>query len=153
MRMRISIFSVLLWISSCLCSQAGSPAILKVLPHYLDLEGRHALSPSLYERDAYQAFLRQHPEKRSGLRFDVNWKAKRKGAQKNILRIELRSSSGDIGKPVVLEQIVRPGRFFSTWSSLRLSKEDYASFGQLTAWRVTLWQQGELLAEEKSFLW
>ena len=32
--------------------------ISKVLPHWLDLQGRHTLSPSLLERDAYQAKLR-----------------------------------------------------------------------------------------------
>ena len=47
-----------------------------MLPHYLDKEGRHTLSPSLYERDAYQAILRQNPEKRGGMRFDVQWKAR-----------------------------------------------------------------------------
>ncbi len=32
---------------------AASARIAKVLPQLLDLEGRHALSPSLYDRDAY----------------------------------------------------------------------------------------------------
>ena len=56
----------------CLAMAASAAAelsgkVVKVLPHYLDLEGRHTLSPSLYERDAYQAVLRQHPERRSGI--------------------------------------------------------------------------------------
>ena len=55
---------------------AATGRVIKVLPHFLDLKGRHSLSPSLYDRDAYQAQLRQHPEQRSALRFDVHWKAK-----------------------------------------------------------------------------
>src|SRR5439155_1231097 len=39
--------------------------IYKVLPTFIDKEGRHSLSPSLYERDAYQAQLRKHPEQRA----------------------------------------------------------------------------------------
>ena len=54
---------------------AGTGRVVKVLPHFLDLKGRHALSPSLYDRDAYQAQLRQHPEQRSGIRYDVLWRA------------------------------------------------------------------------------
>ena len=50
---------------------AASGKIIKVLPFFLDLKGRHSLHPSLYERDAYQAYLRQHPELRSGLQIDV----------------------------------------------------------------------------------
>ena len=55
---------------------AATGRIIKVLPHLLDLQGHHALSPSLYDRDAYQARLRQHPDLVSGIRFDVQWKAK-----------------------------------------------------------------------------
>ena len=35
--------------------------ISKVLPHWLDKKGRHTLSPSLFERDAYQAQLPRQP--------------------------------------------------------------------------------------------
>ncbi|PYI85852.1 MAG: hypothetical protein DME26_10040, partial [Verrucomicrobia bacterium] len=61
--------------------------ILKVLPRYLDHKGRHTVSPSLYERDAYQAWLRKNPDARSGLRFDVQWKAR--GLKEVKLRVEL----------------------------------------------------------------
>jgi hypothetical protein len=142
-----------IWLCSCLCLQAAPARILKVLPHYLDLEGRESLSPSLYERDAYQFYLRQHPEKRSALRFVVNWKAKHLRSEKLLLRIELKNSGGDIAQPVVLERPVRPGRLFSAWSSLVLEGADYHSFGQLLAWRASLWKGDQLLAEQKSFLW
>src|SRR5437764_9781351 len=82
---------------------AATGRIKKVLPHYLDKQGRHTLAPSLYERDAYQAHLRHSPNERSALRFDVNWKATR-GADTNLkLRVELRSSKANPLQPVVLE--------------------------------------------------
>ena len=60
-------------------SEAASAKIIKVLPHLLDRDGRHTLSPSLYERDAYQAILRAHPIQRSALRFAAYELARRFG--------------------------------------------------------------------------
>src|ERR1041384_6606704 len=153
MCIRLTCLWVSLWLCSGCCLQAASARIIKVLPHYLDQEGRHSLSPSLYERDAYQAFLRENPDKRSALRFDVNWKAKRSGSEKLRLRIELRSSGRDFSEPIVLERAVRPARFFHTWSSLVLDGDQYRDFGRLIAWRATVWRGEQMLAEQKSFLW
>src|SRR5579862_8696818 len=103
MRRSAASFWLLLWLCSGLGLQAAAPAkILKVLPQYLDLEGHHALSPSLYERDAYQAFLRHHPEQQSALRFDVNWKARHLNGERLLLRIDVRTSERDPTQPIVL---------------------------------------------------
>ncbi|GIT05994.1 MAG: hypothetical protein CM1200mP29_14050 [Verrucomicrobiota bacterium] len=62
--------------------------ISKVLPHWLDQQGRHTLSPSLLERDAYQAKLRADRSLCSGIRFDVKWS---KNTSVNVkLQLELR---------------------------------------------------------------
>ena len=66
---------------------------MKVLPQYLDLKGRNSVAPSLYERDAYQVYLRDHPDKRSGMRFFVQWKAKGPAAEPLKLRVELRGTA------------------------------------------------------------
>ena len=54
---------------------AKTGIVVKVLPLFLDLKGHDALSPSLFDRDAYQAFLRQNTNDISAIRFDVLWKA------------------------------------------------------------------------------
>src|SRR5258705_13546151 len=64
------------WLTLAWQASAATGRIIKVLPHFLDLKGRHSLSPSLYDRDAYQARLRDHREERSGMRFDIEWKSK-----------------------------------------------------------------------------
>ena len=79
---------VLVLSASALGGEAATGRIIKVLPHLLDRDGRHTLSPSLYERDAYQAFLRKNPEQCSGLRFDVHWKAKRVAGTRLLLRVD-----------------------------------------------------------------
>ncbi len=135
-------------------SEAATGRVFKVLPHFLDLKGRHTLSPSLYERDAYQAYLLNHPFDRSGMRFDVQWKTKGEPAGPLKLRLELRGLAiGDLPGEFLLEQAVQPSGWFSHWTGLSLTGDDYKNFGKVTAWRVSLWENDQLLGEQKSFLW
>ncbi|HUB87166.1 MAG TPA: hypothetical protein VMB22_04685, partial [Verrucomicrobiae bacterium] len=126
---------------------------LKVLPLLLDLKGHDAVSPSLFDRDAYQVYLRKQTNEVSAVRFDVQWKAANTAGAQLKLRAELRGA-GTNGLPTqtVLEQTVTPGTF-SRWTSLPLAGADYQKFGSLVAWRVTLWDGDEMLGEQKSFLW
>jgi hypothetical protein len=134
---------------------ASTARILKVLPEFLDLKGRNSLSPSLYERDAYQVILRQHPEQRSGVRFYVHWKTKGPPWGPLKLRVELRGTvEGGLPKQLTLDQaLLNPGGLFGRWTNLTLGGEEYKRFGAVTAWRVTLWEGDTLLAEQNSFLW
>ncbi len=140
-------------LSVAFADDAAAGRVIKALPLFLDLKGHDALSPSLYDRDAYQVYLRQHADQRSAIRFDVLWKASKTGDAKLKLRVELRGI-GEKGLPrqTTLEQIVKPG-FFRHWTSLTLAGEEYKNFGELVAWRVTLWSGDQLLGEQKSFLW
>ena len=149
----------LLIIATLVCAVPFSAAaatgrVVKVLPHFLDLKGRHSLSPSLYDRDAYQAQLRKNPGQRSGLRFDVHWRAS--GASgKLILRAELRGTAqGTQPRQTTLETELAVGKTSANhWNSLLLGGEDFKNFGEVTAWRVTLWDGEQLVGEQKSFLW
>jgi hypothetical protein len=143
---------ILLLLAATPLLNAAEAQIHKVLPHLLDKQGRHTLSPSLYERDAYQVHLRERPEEISALRFDVHWKAP-KTARPYKLRLELRGSKTDIAVPRVFEVEASRGGFFSRWTALRLSKENYEELGRIIAWRVTLWDGGLIVAEQESFLW
>jgi hypothetical protein len=151
------LFVTLLW---CLVLGAGSTAqasggrVLKVLPEFLDGEGRHARTPSLYDRDAYQAYLRSNPAKRSALRFYVQWKANVPESEALKMRVELRGvARGNLPKELTLEQTVRQRHWFSHWAELTLGGDEFQQFGEVTAWRVTLWDGDWLLSEQKSFLW
>jgi len=66
--------------------------VVKVLPLLLDARGRDAVSPSLYDRDAYQVYLRQPTNEISAIRFAVWWKASNARDAKLKLRVELRGS-------------------------------------------------------------
>ncbi len=146
-------FSLVFLLAFMVSVSAATGRVIKVLPHYLDLQGRHALSPSLYDRDAYQVQLRQHTNQCSGIRYDIQWKAKAAKGTVLKLRLELRGTAkGDLPYQTILEKEVKPG-WFSKWTSLTLGGEDYKKFGEVVAWRATLWDGDQLVGEQKSFLW
>ena len=151
MRRPILIFA--LCFLACAAS-AASGRVIKVLPQFLDLKGRHALTPSLYDRDAYQAYLRIHTNDVSGMRFAIQWKSSGADTAPLKLRVEIRGiTHGDLPPTTVLEQEVTPGGRFSHWADLRLMGDEYKKIGEVTAWRATLWEGDKLLSEQKSFLW
>lgn len=132
---------------------AVSGRIVKVLPFLIDQKGRNATSPSLFDRDAYQAYLRAHTNDISGMRFDVLWKATKAAGAQIKIAVELRGA-GTNGVPAMptLETNVVPGTF-RHWTSIPLSGDDFKTVGPVIAWRVTLWNGGQKLDEQKSFLW
>ncbi len=127
--------------------------IVKVLPHLLDAQGRHTLSPSLFDRDAYQFHLRTHRDLVSGARFDIQWKAKRARVATLKIRLELLTTTSTKDRPLVFEQAVAANSRMARWKKIPVVGEDFEKAGELIAWRVTLWDGETLLAEQKSFLW
>ena len=144
---------LLISLSAACASDAVTGRVVKMLPLFLDLKGRDAVSPSLYDRDAYQFYLRQHTNEVSAIRFDVLWSASTAKDTKLKLRLELRGVGPDnLPRQTTLEQTVTP-HFFRHWTSFTIAGDDYKNFGELTSWRVTLWSEGGMFAEQKSFLW
>jgi hypothetical protein len=134
-------------------TNAESGRILKVLPFLVDTNGAIAVSPSLFDRDAYQYYLLEHTNDVSGMRIDVQWKAHHVSGLPLKLRLELRGVTlGGMPTQKVLEQPVE-SKVFHHWTALTLSGADYKSFGVLSAWRATLWNGDQLIGEQKSFLW
>ena len=70
------------------------------------------------------------------------------------LMLELRGvARGDYPKRLTLEKPVESHSRYSHWTQIDLLGDAYKEFGQVTAWRVTLWEGSRLLGEQKSFLW
>ena len=82
---RISLVIVLLFTLGMADARTSASKIIKVPPHLLHKQANHTLSPSLLERDAYQATLRSNPlhfdhliskripEQRSGFALSFAW--------------------------------------------------------------------------------
>ena len=133
---------------------AAEGHVFKVLPQFLDQQGREALTPSLYDRDAYQAHLRQNPTNISTLRFAVQWKVSYPKSDARKLRVEVRGAEKQgLPSQTVLELPLTEKHAFSHWDYVVFDKDKYKAFGEVTAWRVTLWDGDQLLDEQKSFLW
>lgn len=126
--------------------------VIKVLPHLLDKQGRHALSPSLFDRDAYQAWLRARPAEQSGIRYDVQWKSLEPG--KFTLQLELvgRVDNGEVRRKLIKLEVTTKSRL-SQWSGILFGGDDFKKFGPIVAWRVSLWRDGKMVAKQQSFLW
>lgn len=130
---------------------AASARIVKVLPQFVDQQGRIALNPSLYERDAYQVYLRQNPDKRSAIRFSVQWASK--DTRHLTLKVEMRGNRGRLGTSARIEAPVKFRGLFTSWAKVSLDGDAAKEFGDLSAWRATLWDGDRMVAEQKSFLW
>jgi hypothetical protein len=127
--------------------------VVKVLPFYVDEQGRIAKSPSLFDRDAYQAYLRIHTNEIAGIRYDVLWKAGKSEGEKLKVRVELRGMlDGNVPKTKTLEAEIAPGKS-GGWTEIKLTGDDYKNFGSVVAWRTTLWSGTDQVGEQKSFLW
>jgi len=149
-----------LWISLLLLlpllAYADGPEkgrLVKMLPFLLDLKGQDAKTPSLYDRDAYQAYLRQHPAEISGMRFDFLWQVANPTGTNYQLRIELRGIGADAKPTQKILELQAPPPLFRRWNTVRLDGADYKKLGTLVAWRATLWRGDQLMSEQKSFLW
>jgi len=127
--------------------------VIKVLPQYVDKSGRVALSPSLFERDAYQAHLRDRPSECAGLRFSIQWKARNVSGPGLKLRTELITTRHPKSTPLIIETPVKARSGWSRWTNQSLMGDAFREAGELIAWRVSLWAGDKLLAERKSFLW
>ena len=134
---------------------APAPAgkVYKVLPLLLNREGQDALSPSLFDRDAYQFYLCQHTNEISGIRYDVLWRASDTSGNTLKVKVELQAVAPD-GSPrrKTLETVVTPSHY-RHWTELLLKDNDYISLGHIVAWRATLWSGDQLLGTQQSFLW
>jgi hypothetical protein len=152
-RRLVPTFILTLLVSGAISVSAATGKVVKVLPHLLDLKGRQSLSPSLYDRDAYQARLRQTPELCSGMQFDILWRGRSATREQATLRLELRGTAkGDVPTQKTIETVVTITGT-GHWERVRLDGDAYKQFGEVTAWRVTLWNGDQLLGEQKSFLW
>jgi hypothetical protein len=134
-------------------ADAVTGRIVKVLPFFLNQQGQDSLSPSLFDRDAYQAFLRDHTNQISAVRYDVLWQATKAADEKLKVVLELRGISPTNTPALkIMETNVVPATH-RQWLALPLAGADYKNFGTVVAWRVRLWNDGQMLGEQKSFLW
>ena len=127
--------------------------IIKTMPLLLDTKGHDAVSPSLFDRDAYQAYLREHTNEVSALRFDILWQVRKPTTGNWKLRLELRGVEVDGAPQLRTFETAIKAPSLRHWDAITLNGADYQRFGQIVAWRSTLWHDDIQISEQKSFLW
>jgi hypothetical protein len=153
MRLRALIVWGLVSLTSTVLLGADQASIVKVLPHLLDLKGKASLAPGLFQRDAYQGQLRKDPKLVSGMRFNVQWKAKGIPADELVLKVRLKTSGRSPNDPLELTAPIRGNRKWGRWSSLYYDGNLFKDNGQVLAWKVELLRGETPLATQTSFLW
>ena len=149
-----SLFIAMILLSVGLSTGVSQSAkVLKVLPHFLDRQGRHTLNPSLFERDAYQFYLRQHREEIGKLRYDIQWNSTFTSDVQLVICLELIGSKEFREAPLRLEETISKKGIASRWTAISLTDEEFNAIGEVLAWRVTIWDGDRLMGERKSFLW
>jgi hypothetical protein len=152
-RLRALIIWGLLSLTSGALLGADKASIVKVLPHLLDLQGKASLAPGLFQRDAYQGQLRKDPKRVSGMRFNVQWKAKGIPADELMLKVWLKTSGRSPNDPLQLTAPIRGNRKLGRWSSVYYDGKLFTDNGQVLAWKVELLHGETSLATQTSFLW
>lgn len=145
----------ILFLACCFATTSSIAAdykVIKVLPHLLDREGRHTDAPSLFARDAYQDWLRANPAEQSGIRYDIQWRARPPGSYTLKLELLGRVEQGRPNRKTIETPVERTSSR-ARWTALSLTGDEFKQFGAVVAWRASLWQGGQLVAKYQSFLW
>ena len=69
------------------------------------------------------------------------------------LKIEMRGVKGNAMHTVTLEKPAVKNGWLSNWAEVRLTGRDYADFGEMVAWRASLWDGPRELSAQQSYLW
>ncbi len=147
------ILAILSWISLSTLLAAAEARIVKVLPQWMDARGRTSLAPSLFERDAYQDHLRNHPEEVAGIRFQVLARLPRTRESCDLV-VRIRTASNPNGEPIERVVPVKRRLWGKAWTEATLDGEAFRNAGKVLAWEVRLVDPtGNVVASQKSFLW
>ena len=128
MRTLLVLFACLGLVAAAPGADAVPGRLIKVLPFFLDPLGRIATTPSLFDRDAYQARLRAQTNLISGMRFDVLWTAAKAPDAQIKIALELRGiGTNSVPRLETLATNVVPGSH-RQWTYLPLAGADYEEF-------------------------
>jgi hypothetical protein len=81
----------------------------------------------------------------------VQWKASK--SPDLAMKVEMRGICTNKATTVTLETALGKQSWFSTWTEIAIKGDEYKQFGEMVAWRVTLWDGKTQLAEQRSFMW
>ena len=130
----------------CLCGCASSPRVVEVSSATRQLTVENVDKNLLLGDRASNIQFQAQPLPLSDQReeFLVRWT----GAGVDLVKFEYRQ----VNVPNEIQQ-QESGAARQGWNLFEVRGEKFISGGPISAWRVTLWRAGQLVAEKKSALW
>lgn len=104
-------------------------------------------------RAKYQMALSKSRSNQYGMRFNIRWGGKGEVLPTALIRLEIRGIMGNEPTQKTVTFTYNDFRRGTQWSEIDILGDDFASLGQITAWRASLISDGQVLAEKRSFLW
>ena len=134
----------------CSCSST-TPGITKVKSFHLTESGPKAAAdqaiPFEYKHYMHGAITSQERRDRQGNYYTVMWKADNPGAV--TIRFDYRQ--GDSRSQLHSKEVTANGSHGTV--KFEVNGADYQTGGKVTAWKVTLLQNGATIGSQQSFLW
>ena len=140
---------------SCSSVSKGPGGQVNKVKHYHLIPNERYITqdPSLnFERQylLYGAVTGSEQMDRAGQYYAILWKANDR-TQPVTVNFEYRQSDSGLqseSQEIVVDQVRR-----SNWTKFQVTGGDYLADGRVTAWKVTLKQNGEEIASQQSYLW
>lgn len=127
-------------------------SVKKVNHEYIDIQGNATDAIGNFSLKArYQKEIESTPRV-SGMRFHVMWGAP--SDRPISVKLETRGLDGNTGKEIRQAWVqAYPIDAHRGTTVFDIIGESWKKQGKMMAWRATLWQGGQVMAERKSFLW
>ena len=130
--------------------------VIKVNHEWIDSEGHtHAEIADFPAKAKYQKTL-DDTGKHSGIRFHIHWTTPSARLPHFAVKLEVQGYDAKTQRETLetlLATYPKNPRFKSGWSRLDIKRDTLERLGDLMAWKVTLFQNGQFVAERKSFTW
>jgi hypothetical protein len=65
----------------------------------------------------------------------------------------MRGLTNNVTRTITIDKPLQKHGRFASWTEVRLEGDDFWNFGQLIAWRVSIWEGEHQLGQLQSFLW
>ncbi len=129
-------------------------AITKIKPFHLqpdkDYSAADPAIPFEAQHYLYGAITSEERLSRYGHYYTIFWKSENRTAPVDILfEYRQRETGSAIAKIRLTEESPRR----KNQSKIQLTGDEYFAKGSITSWRITLTQNGEVIGQDRSFLW
>ena len=129
--------------------------ILKVNHELLDQDGNtHQEIGNFVAKARYQRFL-EESKKATGIRFQIHWRAPSSDIPNFAVKVDAYGFDADTDRETLVTLTKTYPQILNSaeWTTLDIKGDSFKRLSKLMAWKVTLLQNGQPVAIQKSFTW